>query len=145
VIILHVLVVLDTSVITAGLRSRNGASNAVLTQIASDNLRIAASPPLFLEYEDVLLRPEQMEVHKLTSREVGLFLSELAALIEPVQIHFRWRPQLVDPADEMVLEAAINAGADAIVTHNLRHFAAAAGQFRVKIFSPGELLRKLRI
>jgi predicted nucleic acid-binding protein len=66
-------------------------------------------------------------------------------LIEPVQIYFQWRPQLVDPADEMVLETAINGQADAIATHNVRHFSQPGKQFRVEVLSPGELMRKLRL
>jgi predicted nucleic acid-binding protein len=108
-------------------------------------MRILATPPLFLEYEDVLLRPEHSAVHRLSVEEIETFLTELAALIEPVQIHFQWRPQLVDPADEMVLETAINGRADAIVTHNVRHFSQPGKQFRVKVLSPGELMRKLRL
>ena len=44
---------------------------------------------------------------------------ELGALIEPVEGHFQWRPQSRDPDDEMVLEAAINGWADALVTYNV--------------------------
>ena len=41
-------------------------------------------------------------------------------MTEPVTTHFQWKPQLRDPADEMVLEAAANAQANAIFTYNLR-------------------------
>jgi predicted nucleic acid-binding protein len=47
---------------------------------------------------------------------------ELAALIEPVEVHFQWRPQSRDPNDEMVLEAAINGQADALVNYNIKDF-----------------------
>ena len=49
-------------------------------------------------------------------------LDGLAALAEPVETHFLWRPRLRDPADEMVLEAAVNGQANAIVTFNLRDY-----------------------
>ena len=137
-------VVLDTSVVAAGLRSRNGASNALLRMVAAKGVTMLASPSLFLEYEEVLTRPEQRSAHGLSVSEVDEFLSELAALIKPVQIHFQWRPQLVDPADEMVLETAINGGAEAIITHNVRHFAPAGLRFRVKILRPSEAIRRLR-
>src|SRR5438477_6365444 len=112
-------VVLDTSVVVAGLRSRFGASNAILRHVANRRLVLLASSPLFLEYEDVSKRAEHRLVHGLTPDEIDTFLSELAALIEPVDLHFQWRPQSKDPNDEMVLEAAINGSADAIVTFNV--------------------------
>jgi predicted nucleic acid-binding protein len=42
----------------------------------------------------------------------------LASVIKTVYIHFAWRPQLRDPADEMVFEAAIDGRADALETFN---------------------------
>lgn len=101
-------VVLGTSVVVAALRTREGAGNAVLRLVASKRLTPLASPPLFMEYEAVLKRPEQLLSHGLTSTEVDEFLNELAALIEPVDVHFQWRPQVRDPADEMVFEVAVN-------------------------------------
>ena len=133
-------IVLDTSIVVAGLRSRLGAANAVLRLVASRHLQILATPPLFLEYEDVLKRPEQRLAHGLTLGEIDEFLAELAALIEPVEIHFRWRPQGRDPADEMVLEAAVNGRADALVTYNVGDFAAAGERFKIAVVDPAELL-----
>jgi hypothetical protein len=47
---------------------------------------------LFLEYEDVLKRPEQRIAHGLTLEMVDEFLVELAALVEPAEVRFLWRP-----------------------------------------------------
>lgn len=135
-------VVLDTSVVAAGLRSRQGASNAVLRLVGQGRLVPLATPPLFLEYEDVLKRPEQRLAHGLGIAEIDRFLAALASAVEPVDIHFLWRPQLTDPGDELVLEAAVNGRADALVTHNLRDFQAAAARFGLPVLSPGELLHR---
>jgi predicted nucleic acid-binding protein len=62
-------------------------------------------------------------------------------MAEPIAVHFRWRPQLHDPADEMVLEAAVNARARALVSFNRRHFLPAADRFGLPVMLPGELLR----
>jgi putative PIN family toxin of toxin-antitoxin system len=137
-------IVLDTSVLVAGLRTRVGAGNAVLQLVAMRKVTLLATPPLFLEYEEVLKRPEHRLVHGLTPEEIDEFLAELAALIEPVEVHFQWRPQSRDPSDEMVLEAAINGRADAIVTYNVSDFAEAGERFSILIFQPGELLKKVK-
>jgi putative PIN family toxin of toxin-antitoxin system len=137
-------VVLDTSVVVAALRTRSGAGNAVLRLVATGRLVVLATPPLFVEYEDVLHRPEQRLAHGLSPVEVDEFLAELAALIEPVEVHFQWRPQLPDPNDEMVLEAAINGQADALVTYNVSDFTVAAGRFEIPVLRPADVLRKVK-
>ena len=137
-------VVLDTSVIVAALRTRQGAANRVLRLVADGRLVLLATPPLFLEYEDVLGRPEHRLVHGLTPEAIEDFLAELAALVEPVDIHFQWRPQVRDPSDKMVLEAAINGRADALVTYNIKHFAAPGDRFGIPILRPVDVLGKVR-
>jgi len=44
------------------------------------------------------------------SELVQEFLDYMAGPIEPVKLHYLWRPQLSDVADEMVLETAIDEG-----------------------------------
>ena len=136
-------IVVDTSVIVAGIRTRLGAGNAVLRLVAERRVVLLATPPLFLEYEDVLKRPEQQLAHGLGPSEVDEFLAELAALVEPVEVHFLWRPQGRDPNDEMVLEAAINGRADALVTYNVKDFEVMAKRFKIPVMQPAELLRKV--
>jgi len=96
-------VVLDSSVVISAFRSRHGASNAVLSLVASRILVPLATTALFLEYEDVLKQPEQRSVSGLTLADIDRALAALAASVEPVDIRFIWRPQLSDPDDEMVL------------------------------------------
>ncbi|ESZ23469.1 putative toxin-antitoxin system toxin component, PIN family [Mesorhizobium sp. L2C084A000] len=137
-------IVLDTNVLTAGLRSRNGASFAILQLVADRRVCPLVTTALFLEYETVLSRPEQMAIHGLSTTDLDGLLAGFAALAEPVELHFLWRPQLSDPKDEMVLEAAINGRADALVTHNRRDFVAGAGRFDVQVVSPAEFLEGFR-
>jgi putative PIN family toxin of toxin-antitoxin system len=136
-------IVIDTSVVVAALRTRLGAGNAVLRLVAQRRVVALATPPLFLEYEDALKRPEHELVHRLTPKAVDEFLAELAALLEPVEVHFQWRPQSRDPNDEMVLEAAINGQADALVTYNIKDFAEAGERFRISVLRPGDFLKKV--
>lgn len=135
---------LDTSVLVAGLRSRNGASHALLEAVADRRLIPLTSPPLFLEYEDVPKRPEHRLVHTLTLEEIDEFLAAFASAVEPVDLHFRWRPQVRDAGDEMVFETAVNGHADALVTHNESDYREAARRFDLRIMGPAEALRRLR-
>jgi len=63
--------------------------------------------------------------------------------VVPVRPHFLWRPQLRDPNDEMVLEAALNGGADTIVTFNTKDFLPAVAGLGVRVERPSETLRRL--
>lgn len=137
-------IVLDTSVVVAGLRTQLGAGAAVLRLVAEKRVVLLATPPLFLEYEDVLMRPEHRLMHGLLPEAIDEFLAELAALIEPVEVHFKWRPQSRDPNDEMVLEAAINGRADVLVTYNVADFAGIAERFRIAVLRPVDLLKRVK-
>jgi putative PIN family toxin of toxin-antitoxin system len=135
--------VLETSVIVAALRSRTGASNALLEQVALETVRPLVSTALFLEYEDVLKRAENRLATGMSEEDVDGFLAALASAAEPVDVNFRWRPQLSDPKDELVLEAAVNGEADALVTHNVRDFEPAARLFGLRVLLPRQVLKEL--
>lgn len=98
---------------------------------------------VFLEYEAVLLRPEHRLATGMSEADIEGFLRALAAAAEPVEISFRWRPQLRDPADELMLDAAVNGHAEAIVTHNVADFEPASSKFGMRILTPAQLLKEL--
>jgi putative PIN family toxin of toxin-antitoxin system len=136
-------VVLDTNVVLTGLRSATGASAALLRAVRRKQVRLLSTVPLFLEYEEVLTRPEQLSASGLSTGDVEAVLDELARHVEAVEPFFLWRPQLRDADDDMVLECAINGRADALVTYNVRDFADAAPRFGLAILQPVDVLRRL--
>jgi len=138
-------VVLDTSVVVTAFRSNQGASFGLLHAVAEGAVTALATPSLFFEYEEVLRRSEHRAVSGLTLADVDAVLAALAFWIEPVDVHLQWRPQLPDPDDEMVLEAAVNGHADALVTFNLRDFAKVAPRFGLRLARPAQILREIRI
>ena len=100
------------------------------------------SPPLFLEYEEVLGRVAIREATGMSAQDVADALRALAALIVPVELSYRVRPMLKDSDDEMVLEVAINGVADAIVTHNVKDFRPAR-RIGIEAIQPAEALRRM--
>ncbi len=133
---------LDTTVLVAAFRSHTGASRRLLELVPSRAFRLVASPALYLEYEAVLTRPEHLNVHGLSPRKIEEALVYLAGFTDKVRIHFSYRPQLRDANDEMVLEAALNGQADAIVTHNIRDFSPVASRFGIEVLTPGRILEE---
>jgi len=130
-------------VLVAALRSRTGASNRLLGLVGGGRFDVALSTPLLLEYEDVLSRsPDDLG---LTSGDVADLINYLCRVGVPAEVRFRVRPSLPDPGDELVLEAAVAAGAGWIVTHNVRDLAAGAARFGVEVVRPGEALRRLGV
>lgn len=133
-------VVLDSNVLVAALRSHAGASFALLQQVGPEApFRIVLSVPLVLEYESVLGRRTALE-----PGDIERVVDYLCSVGDLREIHFLWRPFLKDPADEMVLEVAVEAGAEVIVTHNGRDFRGVEEAFGVRVLQPREFLQELR-
>jgi len=102
-----------------------------------------ANVPLVIEYEATCSRAEHREAAGLNKDEVRQFLDAVAATMEPIETYFLWRPRLRDPADEMVLEAAINGNATAIVTFNLKDYGKVPNEFGIEILKPSDVMRRL--
>jgi putative PIN family toxin of toxin-antitoxin system len=136
-------VVLDTNVLVSALRSRHGASYALISQLPSAQFQIVLTVPLYLEYQDALTRPENMS-GKNTREEILAFLRYVCSIAERQAVFFLWRPWLKDQKDDMVLEAAVASNSVYIVTHNLKDFKGIDKFFTVKPVSPGQFLQMMR-
>jgi len=136
-------VALDTDVVVAALRSPSGGAAEVLRLARSGRVKLVASVALVLEYEAVVTRSEHLRVIGATRRQVLSALADMAAMADVAQTHFKWRPQLRDPTDEMVLEAAINGRARFLLSFNQRDFGGAPARFGVRLCTPATFLRSL--
>jgi predicted nucleic acid-binding protein len=86
-------VVLDTSTIVAGLRGQLGASNRILIEVAEGRCTPLVTTAIFLEFEAVLLRPEQRLATGMSPADVEGFLAAFAAAAEPVDVSFYGAPK----------------------------------------------------
>ena len=102
------------------------------------------SVPLLIEYEAICQLAEHRLAAGLDERDVEAFLDGLVFLAQPVETHYRWRPQLRDPGDEMVLETAVNGRAHALVTFNRRDYGDKPRSFGIEVLSPGQTLRRMQ-
>ena len=135
---------LDTNIVIAAMRSPAGASAELLRMARRSEVTLLANVALALEYEATCKLAEHCLAAGLDLHEVGVFVDAVLAMAEPVETHFLWRPQLRDPADELVLEAAVNGQATAIVTFNRRDFGAAPARFGIDVLTPAETIRRIR-
>ncbi len=136
--------VLDTDVVVAAMRSPTGGSAELLRRIRLGGATMLMTVALALEYEAQCMLAEHSLAARLSATEANTFVDRLMSMAEPVPLYFRWRPQLHDPGDELVLEAAVNGRASAIVTFNERDLREARTSFGIEVLRPGEVLRRLK-
>lgn len=133
-------VVIDTNVIIAGLRSRRGSAFQVLRLIGTGPFDINISVPLILEYEDVLIR--QLNHLTLSKVDIEDLIDYYCAVGRQHEIFYLWRPTLRDPEDEMLLELAVKAGCDYLITFNKRDFQGIE-QFGIIALTPHQFLQEI--
>lgn len=134
-------IVLDTNVIGAALRSKRGASNRLLSLVGTQKFEIHDSVALILEYEDVLQR--YRTDLGLSQDDVSDFIDALCAMAHHHKIYFLWRPTLSDVNDELILELAVTARCQYIVTHNFSDFKG-IDKFGIQAITPREFLQIIR-
>lgn len=135
---------LDTNVLVAALRSRNGASNAIVRRALLGDLPLVVHQKLIYEYRDVLSRPDILAQMGLAWADIEVVLAHLVASADEVAVRYLWRPNLQDEGDNFVLEIAIAAWPCTIVTHNLKDFVRAELRFpHIALRTPGQLLQSL--
>lgn len=135
-------VVFDTNVLVSALRSRQGASYALVSMIPSDKFELAISQPLYTEYREVLVRPETKPAG-ITDADIEGFVDRILLFSETRDIHFLWRPFLRDSDDEMILELAVSFQAEYIVTYNTKDFAGCE-LFGIEPIKPGDFLKLVK-
>jgi putative PIN family toxin of toxin-antitoxin system len=135
--------VIDTDVVVAALRSPTGASAVLLAKLLERRATMLLTVALALEYEAICMLPKHRHAAEASEEEVAILIDALIAIAEPVEVHYHWRPQLADAGDEMVLEAAVNGRAEAIVSFNRRDFGTAPRRFGIELISPGEALMRI--
>ena len=134
-------IVVDTSVVIAGMRSKSGVSNAFLRLLNNSRVKFHISNALLFEYEEVLRR-EQAALC-LTDQDIDDVLDGFCTMGQKHYRPFSWRPVSRDPDDDFVVELALSARVDYLVTYNLRdlHF---VEQYGIKVMTPQQVLEILR-
>lgn len=135
------LIVIDTNVILSGLRSNKGKSFELLSMIGGEFFDFAISVPLILEYEAIL--KNHLDKNIFSDSDIENFIDYVCKVGIKTKIFYLWRPYLKDSFDDQVLELAINANAQSIITFNKKDFLKAES-LGIKIQNPKEFLEKLK-
>ena len=133
-------VVLDTNVLYAALKSRLGASRYLIDRVLARRVHAHVSVPLVLEYEAVLTR--DANALGISPREARIVIAALLEATDRHEVYFRWPSHVRDPDDAHVLETAIAASCQHLVTFNKRDFHQ-AHVFNIQLLTPREYLEQV--
>jgi putative PIN family toxin of toxin-antitoxin system len=131
-------IVADTNVFVTALRSQFGASYKLFSLIDKGIYKLNLSVPLALEYEAVAKR--MVGEIALNEKDIDNILDFIISNSNHWQIFYLWRPQLKDPGDDMLLELAVTASCNYILTYNVKDFKGIK-KFGVKAITPKEFLK----
>jgi putative PIN family toxin of toxin-antitoxin system len=135
--------VVEADVLVAAIASPTGGTAALLVVPGERQALLLLSAALVFEYEATATRAEHPFAAKANETDVVNLIDAIIDVVEPVEVHYQWRPQLSDAGDEMVLETAVNGRADAIVTFNRRHYGDVPSRFGIEVISPADALRRI--
>jgi putative PIN family toxin of toxin-antitoxin system len=139
------MIVVDANVIVSGLRSKNGASHAVLRRMLTGEITFAASPAAVVEYESVIKRPGMLgDGASLSPEDIEQILDAICARAIQVQPWFRFRPFLADPKDDLYVECALAAGARTIITNDKHFRHPAVPAFGLTAKTAGEFIASMK-
>ena len=131
-------IIIDTNVFISALKSSRGASFRLLQLLGENKFTVCISVPLIFEYDDVAKRDGMLQI---TTEQIDDIIDYICLVGERVEIFYLWRPILSDPKDDFVMELAVNASADYIITFNEKDFVKGEKVFKIKIMTPQEFLK----
>lgn len=132
--------VIDTNILVSALMSKRGALYKILSLMPTGKFEFYISVLLVCEYESVLKRSELRQTW--TVDEIDELLDIICLLGVKHEVGYLWRPLLQDAGDEFVVELAVTAQAEAIVTLNTRDFKG-RDKFGIKLLTPKEFLQRI--
>ncbi len=135
-------IVLDTNVIISAALSRHSSPDLILRAWRRGAFQLAASRPLLAELEVVLARPHIAERLGWSKSQRQAFITELserALIVEPEE---RLEVVQADPTDNRLLEAAVAAGADYIVSGD-QHLLGLRSYEEIPIVTPARFVAVL--
>ena len=133
---------IDTNIILCGLISDRGASYQILHRLIEKNFIAQISVPIFLEYESILKRQENLALTNLKIKDIDSLLTFITKVAQPIeQIFYLWRPLLLDENDNIFVECAVTAGSKYLVTTNVKDYKQCEKLFSFQVVKPGEFLK----
>ena len=135
-------IVVDTNIlINVLIGDRDSASRMLFRKCFHGEYQPLMSNDLFSEYCDVINREKIVQLCPLDLETKTKLLSAFMSVCQWVKVYYLWRPNLIDEADNHLIELAIAGNASKIVTRNLKDFQRSQLKFpQLKFQTPEQLL-----
>ena len=134
------LVIIDTNVLLSGLKSQNGKAYLLLQKLLDDEIKIAISVPLILEYEAILKK--QLDRSIFSDADIDDVINYICKIGTQIKIYYLWRPFLKDPYDDHIIEVALTGHCKYIITYNKKDFIEAR-KLGIEAVTPYEYMKLL--
>lgn len=135
--------VVDTSIFVSALIGTTGPSREVIRYCLQGIYQPLMGNALFLEYESVIKRESIQRNCKLSKSEIKVLLEAFLSVCQWVNIYYLWRPNLIDEADNHLVELAVAGHASVIVTNNIKDFHKTELLFpNLSILKPEDIIRR---
>ncbi len=139
-------IVLDTNILVGALQKGDGVNRRIMELCFLDEYHPVMGEALYLEYQDLIARDDLFENSMLARQEREDFLDDYCSICRWVDIHYRWRPNLKDEADNHIIELAMAAGVKKVISWNKKDFKNSDLLTpHLEILTPVELIRKKRL
>lgn len=135
--------VVDTSVFISALIGPTGPSRELVRRCLLGRYQPLMGNALFCEYESVIERNNVLSSCPLSRTEIITLLQSFLNVSKWVSIYYTWRPNLLDEADNHLIELAVAGNAQIIATNNVKDFKNSELLFpSLKIVKPQDLLKR---
>jgi putative PIN family toxin of toxin-antitoxin system len=137
-------VVVDTNVFVSGTAIANTPPSQVLDLWRNGLFVLVTSPQLLAEVKDVFTRPEIITFTGVSVEETETFLQEIKRRSYVTKGEYRIEPLVSNPADTVVLQAAVEGQATHIVTGDKKHLLPLKDFHGIPIVTPQDFLTLFR-
>lgn len=131
-------IVVDTNVLVAGLLTPFGTCGEIVRMLTTGDLVLCVDARILLEYDEVLRRPK----FALEPRTVDAVMEYIRNASE-IHACAPLAQPLPDRDDSPFLEVALSAGAECLVTGNVRHFPKRCLEGML-VFSPQQFIERAK-
>ena len=111
----------------------------MLTRLKDDRWQINISVPLILEYETLLKR--EAATLQIETSTIDRILDDICAISNQHEIFYLWRPTAKDPNDDFLIDLALKAKADFIISYNQKDLETAKSRFGLQVVTPKTFLQ----